>query len=180
MATKVSSQQYLILFGGGAGGVGQRTGAGLWLTFFGSETRRPVFQSTTLDFALRSYLGSAGLSYPVFPLHVPRQVSLPAYTYQRIYSERPYRLSGQAGLNQARYQFTSWSLNYDDCVSMSESLRNVLQGYAGLMGGSVQVQMASLNNQFDSYDPAINASDRGAFARMDEYFITYVESYPST
>lgn len=135
------------------------------------------FQPTTVDFAMTTLIAQANLAQTIYPLHVPQQVNLPAYTYQRIYADRTYRLDGGCGIAQVRYQICSWSTLMDDVVNMSETMRSVLQGYVGTVGG-VAIQFISLGNQHDSYDTPFNASDLGVYGRIDEYYVTYSESLP--
>lgn len=88
----------------------------------------------------------------VFPKHRPQQPAYPAIVYHRISGPREHSHDGASGLAHPRFQFDCYAPTYAGAKDLSERVRAALDGYRGLMGGSVDVNGAFLEDDDDGYD----------------------------
>lgn len=106
--------------------------------------------------ALVSYLLNTELTNLIdnrlFPLILPQDAKLPAVTYQQVSIPRTLSLKGTGDKAQPRFQFSCWASNYSEGQAVANKLRNLLDGFSGLMGENVRtsVRVASEREDYES------------------------------
>jgi len=102
------------------------------------------------DFA--AYLqGNAGLNAlvagRVYAQNLAQKATLPAVVYKQISGVRPSTMEGATGLNDGRYQFTAYALDYKTAKQVSQALRQALNRVTGTIGSTVTLDTALLSER---------------------------------
>jgi hypothetical protein len=78
--------------------------------------------------------------------------ALPSVTYQTISSVAQYTNDGATGFTVNRIQIDVWSDGYISGKTLSEAIRNVLDGYSGVLSDGTQVLNIMRDNVSDLYE----------------------------
>lgn len=94
----------------------------------------------------------------IWPLHLDRDPSLPAITYQRISTPRPIAHDGDQGYADFRTQLNCWASRADgaggfaQARQLADQVRRTLNGWRGVVAG-VEVGMLRVSGDRDERDP---------------------------
>ncbi len=115
----------------------------------------------------------------VFPNFIPeKNTSYPVIVYAVVSQVPAHNLAGGAGYAETRIQLDVYCKTAVERDSLTEILRNELQGFAGTMGSST-VSSVVYRNAIDLYEPPIDSSDVGLFRNSTDYWIRHSQSVPS-
>lgn len=85
----------------------------------------------------------------IYPLLLPeKSPTLPAITFQRIFTERGRTLAGPDGHVRPLVQYDCWATTLKGARDVATALRAALDGYTGL-AGSIKLRDSKLENQQD-------------------------------
>lgn len=91
----------------------------------------------------------------VYAHNLARGVTLPAVTYMKVSGPRDQTMQGPSGLVSARIQVSSWAASYGAAKTLSDSVRQALDGYMGTTDG-VRIGGIELVNETDQYESEPN------------------------
>lgn len=80
-----------------------------------------------------------------YPVLLPQNPTLPAITFQKVSNLRVQAIGGDSALQHPRYQFSCWSLTYEEAWTVAEQVRLAMQGLTLAGGGHYE-------NAVDLYD----------------------------
>ena len=118
------------------------------------------------------------VSTRIYPLIAPEGSAWPFIIYQRIGSSHEHNMSGSSGLVTATVQIDAYAEAYSSAKSIGAAIRNVLDGYRGLMG-STFVSRCHLGDERDLLDVTDLADEFGGFRWSGDFAIAYHESIPT-
>ena len=111
----------------------------------------------------------------VYPGYAPQSASLPYVVYHRL-DDRPTRyMVGSCGLAEADYQVNVYAENLDAAVTVSEAIREDLDGLQGTTVSGVNVRRISLTNQRDTTTLFDSSQDETFEIQMD-FTVFYFQS----
>ena len=90
--------------------------------------------------------------YPVL-LPVLDESGLPALTYQVISSQPDATLDGASNVTEYRIQYDAWGKTYTGVKAVQDALRQVLDGYSGLLSDGTVVFDVIRDTASDLYEP---------------------------
>jgi hypothetical protein len=106
------------------------------------------------------------------PQMLPQDPLYPAVTYDCISSPREVLMGADPGLVTARWQFSAWSLNYQDVRDVAEQLRLAFERWRGTVGSVVVLDTLD----WDAHDaPPELVNDVIVRQRISECRIIYRE-----
>lgn len=115
----------------------------------------------------------------IFPNKIPQKnSSWPCVVYQIISQNPGHVLSGCAEYAETRIQFDVYSDTALVRDSLTEALRNVLQGFSGTMGSST-VSSVVYKNSIDLYEPPADSSDVGLYRNTADYWFRHNHAAPT-
>jgi len=119
---------------------------------------------TTVEESLVTLLESAvpEVEERIYPTWLPQKPVLPAITYFRVSTGRTESHQGDSRLDAARFQFSCWSSNYGETISIADK---VLDALAGRLPGG---EAGHLGDGRDLYDP-----EPGIFHRAIEVVVQF-------
>lgn len=93
----------------------------------------------------------------LYPLILPEMainsVLQPSASYQLITAVPDYTLDGPTGMVKARIQIDTWASTYAGSKALTEAIRLLLDGYAGVLPDGTAVQNIWRENVTDSFEP---------------------------
>jgi len=104
----------------------------------------------------------------VYPLQIPQNDSLPAITYQRIYTDRIRALNADTNMVMARFQITIFSYNFFEMKNIFDAVRTKLQRYNGTVS-SVVIDDIKIEDELDL------KNDDETYQCVVDIYITYRE-----
>ena len=127
----------------------------------------------TIEEALSAYLNSKTelidiVGDRIYPIVLPQNPTYPALTY--------FKVSGlalhDADIAYPRFQLSSWGEDYADVKTLAAAVKEVMQRFKGIMGGTggVKVSQVVYENELDLYD-----SVTGIYHIPADYKIIYRE-----
>ena len=84
----------------------------------------------------------------LFPNQIPQGQKMPAAVYQQSKGVRQHTMDGPVGMVDSQYSVTCYAESYSQAKSLSEAIRNRLDGYRGTVGG-VEIDAIFLIDEFD-------------------------------
>jgi hypothetical protein len=144
----------------------------------------------TLKTALFNYLsgktsitGALGSPPAVYPDFAPQGAALPYVVYQRINSGHEHHMQGASGLGDCLMQFDVYAADSVVRSTVSEALRNVLDGLIqsriGTSPNQCDVRSCSLQNEQESEEAPTKDDEGVKFRNRMDFKIFYKESIPS-
>jgi len=108
----------------------------------------------SIEKALGKYLADnvSLVSGRVHSIKLPQGAVLPALTFPRISTVPLYSHDGFSHLTTCRFQVSCWAMKHGDVREIASEVRDVLEGYSGLMG-SVQIGKCLCKGDRDMHDP---------------------------
>jgi len=117
---------------------------------------------------LTTQLGSTA----IYPVIAPQGKALPYVTYSQISETRIHAMTADPGIQQTRYQISSWSSDYAQVKLLGDKVRAVLQDFSGSLGGSVGVQRIFFDNEVDLSE-IDSQTKRPTYQIAQDYIIWY-------
>lgn len=121
--------------------------------------------------------GFAGLtaliSTRIYYVKMPSPTTLPALSYQKIFTEHVESMTGSSALCFATFQIDCWSRTYPNVKAIAEQVRLCLQGYKNTLSGLTIFGINYLS-ETDLYD-----DDAEVFRVMQELRVHHNEDQPS-
>lgn len=130
----------------------------------------------TLAEGLYAYLQTLSVGTNVFPWRLPKDVVLPAITYQIIPASGPLRVHDDAHdgsppveslFQRSRVQWDCWAATYLGVEELGQELRHALHGFRGSMGG-LEIGSVHIDIELDSYE-----EDVGVYRRIMDGMVRY-------
>lgn len=139
----------------------------------------------TIETALFSYLSTkpeitALVSTRVYATIAPSSITFPLITF-RILSEAPeHDTGGAVGLTRVLMQIDVWAYIVSERQNISEAIRNVLDGFVGLMGTEqLDVRNCFLENRTTFEEPDKHGKNLPVHRSSMDFSIWHVESLPT-
>ena len=134
-----------------------------------------------IDQAVRAYLAAqagvtALVSTRIYCGDVPQTASLPAVSISVVSSQHAHTLKGIGGYCTARLQINTWAQKHTDSKTLNEAIRQVLQGITQTTMSDLTITGATLSNELDLIDPAVDGSATPEYHVAADYLIRYRES----
>jgi hypothetical protein len=99
-------------------------------------------------------LGNAGVTgfigTRIFPVLAPASTPLPFVNYRRTGIVREHTLAGPMGVPSVSIDFAVYAATYEQARQVANSIRLVLDGYAGI-AHNTQIRHTALENEFDDF-----------------------------
>jgi len=125
---------------------------------------KAIFTRLSTDAGITALAGNR-----IYPQILPQNPTLPAITYFRVSTTKPYAQSNSVNIAQARLQISCWAETYSVMKSLVEAVRKSLDGFSGVVNG---IQITSyLNTCYDLYD-----DDTGIYHGIVDFKIFYEEA----
>lgn len=107
-----------------------------------------------------------------FAFKLPNQATLPAITFFKVSAPRDQTQQGPSGLVSARFQVSSWGINYTAAKTLSQLVRLALDGYRGYLN-NVRIDGIELMNEMDG-----NEAEPNVFQTIMDFRVKYAEERP--
>lgn len=126
---------------------------------------------------LKSDAGVAALvALRIYPDLLPQAVTYPAIRYQRITTERPSAMHGDAGVAAVQMQVDTFAVSAADARQLATAIRAALQRWRGVQVvptvGSIEILDSFVSNELAEYEQGTPA---GIYRVMQEYRIWHRE-----
>jgi hypothetical protein len=89
----------------------------------------------------------------VYSVKLPQKAVLPALTFFRVSTVPIYSHQGFSHLTKCRFQISCWAVKHGDVREIASELRDVLDGYSGMMG-TTEIGSCLCVGDRDMYEPA--------------------------
>ena len=141
----------------------------------------------TLLEALAVYLASKSqitdiASTRIYRLKRPKNTSLPAITYRKLWGQDQLYQAGTSTLAEVRVRITCWAAAPNTAESLRSAVRDVLQRYSGTITDdeeNVTIILARLEGDAEDYDEPEDASDNGTYVAPVDVHIWWRPTAPS-
>lgn len=136
------------------------------------DIRPGLFAFLAADASIAAAVTAGGVSR-IFPIVLPKGVQLTSIVFTRISGEGDYTMQGRSGYVRPRYQIDAWAKTPPEAVSLSNFIKDALDGYSGAMGSganAVDVQGIFCAGEREDYDPAVEM-----YRVSRDYFIHHGE-----
>jgi len=114
----------------------------------------------------------------IYAGHAVSSASLPYITFSRVSEPAHHHMASAAGIASPTFQVDSWGRNLKQVSTLSEAIRNAIDGFTGLMGTN-DVRVARITATFDDEEEQNNASQKPAFRTRQDIVIWYLRSVPT-
>ena len=114
----------------------------------------------------------------LYPRRIPQGVENPCAKYQMISSMREGALDGGSGIVNAMIQIDIFSDSHLEAETISEKIRERLQGFRGTES-SVEILGCTLINSRELLSAAVDASDDHDYRVILEFEIQHQETIPT-
>jgi hypothetical protein len=105
----------------------------------------------------------------IYPVRLPRGVTLPAITYLIVSAPRDETQQGPSGLVYTRLQVSCWGEDYDAAKAVSEAVRRTLDGYRGTVA-DLRIDGVELLSERDDIEP-----EPGTYQSVLDLRVKYAE-----
>jgi hypothetical protein len=127
-----------------------------------------------IEQALYTYL-TGFLSCSVYPGYRPQSSTDPCVTYQRKTGGYTAMLSGAASFTRPIFDIAVYSADITNCISISETIREKLQGFSGTLS-TRNIWFIALIDESDSYFSPVDSAETGLFTTTQTYQVMYEEN----
>ena len=115
----------------------------------------------------------------IYPHVAPSSAELPFIVWQRISSTGFRHMTASAGLTRELVQFSCWASTPESLETVSEALREALDGMTNFWLGGEDVRSATLVNEIDSFEPATDGGEEGDYRTILDVEFTHTRSVPT-
>ena len=139
----------------------------------------------TIESALFSYLSTkasvfAAVGTRIFPEVAPERAAYPFITYTLVGDVPEHHMTSAAGLTNVTMQIDIWSETFALAVSVSEIIRNALDGFTGPLGTeNLGIRTCHLENRITIPESDIEGGQNPVFRKSMDFLIWHVESVPT-
>lgn len=139
----------------------------------------------TIERAIASYLrGKPSITGlvgdDIYPEVAPDKAPYPFITYTIISESHDHAMSGATGLAQVTVQLDVWTSTFADRVSVSEAIRNALDGFRGSMGAeNLEVRNCFFSSRSTSTERELEGKGQPIHRATLDFSIWHVESVPT-
>lgn len=159
--------------------------AGQWLE--GTTTGLSSLQLTPtggghLESNMRTYLQAQGVAAPIRPFTGGISDEGDLITYTRISTEYGSHMGGATNLVFANLQYDCWSDTYAGAKDLAESLRLLLHGLRGTIGGvtdSTFVRRVYMGNTFDRHEDPADGEGSPKYRQTIEIRVAHLVTAPT-
>lgn len=130
------------------------------------------------DFLKADVAVAALVNDRIFAIKAPESADYPSVTITRVNNNHENNMLGSSGLSRATYQIDTWALSSPSAESVSDALRDALDGFRGDMGG-VDVRSIFLVADEDIAETPKDGSQNFIFRTRQDYTINHRESIPT-
>jgi len=111
----------------------------------------------------------------VYTGYAPQSASLPYVVFHRVDDMTTRTMAGSCGLSEATYQVNVLAENADAAFTVSEAIREDLDGLQGVTVSGINVRRVSLKNERDS-SILFNSSQDETYEVQMDFQIFYLKS----
>jgi hypothetical protein len=108
----------------------------------------------------------------------PESNAEPALVVSRISGGHEHQITGSAGYAMPVIHVMGYAPTAVQANRLRDAARRALQGFSGIVGQTKFMSIV-LDDEDHDYDPPIDASDRGSFARLLVFSVLYEELIPT-
>lgn len=111
----------------------------------------------------------------------PQSASLPYVVMHEISKPHAHDLSGASGMAEPRLQIDAIAADPDTCESITEAIRDTIDGFRGTLGTSntTDVRRCWLVNELDDDFSPQDGGDTPIYRRIMDFSVAHTESAPS-
>lgn len=126
----------------------------------------------TIEFDLQTYLqDNLSNNVKCYPMRLPQGITLPATMYRRISGQRIRSVEGPSGLSRPRIEINAYSQSYTEAKELAAEIRQLLDGFRGMMGAGSMVENIIIDNDQDALD-----DDTGFFRIIIDAIVWHQEN----
>ena len=139
----------------------------------------------TIESALFSYLSTkaevtAAVGTRILREIAPEGAIYPFMTYTVVGDVPEHHMGGASGLTNVTMQIDVWAETFGEAVSLSEVIRNVLDGFTGDMGSeNLSIRTCHLENKISLPEADLEGAQSPVFRKSLDFLIWHVESVPT-
>ena len=139
----------------------------------------------TIESALFSYLSTkasviAVVGTKIFPEVAPESALYPFITYQVLGDTPEHHMTSAAGLTNVSMQIDVWADTFASSVTISEVIRNALDGFTGDMGSeNLSIRTCHLENRLSLAEPDAESEHLPIFRKSMDFLIWHAETVPT-
>ncbi|MCP5017108.1 MAG: DUF3168 domain-containing protein [Ketobacter sp.] len=139
----------------------------------------------TIESAIYSHLSTkssitALVSDRIYPQIAPNSAEYPFITYNIVTEDHDHSMGGATGLANLILQLDVWASTVPTQVSLSEALRNALDGFKGLMGSEdLDIRNCFLQNRASFFEPRTEGKEIPDYRTTLDFSIWHVETVPT-
>lgn len=119
-----------------------------------------------------------GTAFRLFPDFARGGTAFPYATYQISGTEPAQHLEGSSELYGITMEYDIWGTSKSSVRSVAKALRNLLDGFLGVMG-DFDIRGSRLENEFDRFENPTQGDDIGTFNRVITFEIWYNRPIPT-
>ncbi len=112
------------------------------------------------------------------PSSLAQSDSLPAMTYQELFTNHSYTLTAAAGVEECWLELVCFAATRTATDNLADIVRQQLQGYRGT-AGSVEVISSLLDDSGHGFDVPADDSDQGKYRATLRFRISVQETIPT-
>ena len=122
--------------------------------------RSDLFEYLDADTGLTTVVASK-----IYPHLAPTDVALPYITYQQIANPSEHHTAAAAAIARPTIQFDCWANSDVELESVTEALRNALDGFqhTNIGSGPTDVKAVFVESQFDDIEEPSDGSEKAVF-----------------
>ena len=139
-----------------------------------ATVRTAIFARLTGDTTISGLLAKR-----VYPHVAPKAATRPYITYFVVGADHQHHLTAAAGLVAHRVQIDMWADTAAEAETLSEAVREALQGLYGTLVTGFTSRGISLASEFDNYEPPSDADETGIYRITHDYEIWHTETVPT-
>lgn len=139
----------------------------------------------TIETALFSYLSGRTeitdiVSTRIYATVAPSSTTYPYITFQILSNQPEHHMGGSSAITLVRVQLDAWATLVSQQQSISEALRDKLDGFRGAMGSeSLQIRMCFLDNRNTFEEPDKKGENLPVHRASLDFSIWHEESAPT-
>ena len=114
----------------------------------------------------------------IYPMIAEQGAALPYITFQRISANHIDCTTGSSGLAEARIQIDCVATGYLATRTLTEHVRDAMQGYTGV-AGTIDIDIIRLLDDRDGLQEEIEGSEKVRFVVSSDFAVWFAEAIPA-